>query len=44
MSGTGERGNPPKLNGQSIGANSQRLKEGDTIEVAGTRLEFTTAK
>jgi hypothetical protein len=44
MSGTGERGNPPKLNGQSIGANSQRLKEGDTIEVAGTQLEFTAAK
>ena len=44
MSGTGERGNPPKLNGQSIGANSQRLREGDTIEVAGTRLEFTAAK
>ena len=44
MSGTGEPGNPPKLNGQSIGANSQRLKEGDTIEVAGTRLEFTVAK
>jgi ribosome-associated protein YbcJ (S4-like RNA binding protein) len=43
MSGTGERGNPPKLNGQSIGANSQRLKEGDTIEVAGTRLQFTVA-
>ena len=44
MSGTGERGNPPKLNGQSIGANSQRLKEGDTIELAGTRLEFTAPK
>jgi ribosome-associated protein YbcJ (S4-like RNA binding protein) len=43
MSGTGDRGNPPKLNGQSIGANSQRLKDGDTIEVAGTRLEFTAA-
>ncbi len=43
MSGTGERGNPPKLNGQSIGANSQRLKEGDTIEVAGTQLQFTAA-
>jgi ribosome-associated protein YbcJ (S4-like RNA binding protein) len=41
MSGTGERGNPPKLNGQSISANSQRLKEGDTIEVAGTQLQFT---
>jgi len=43
MSGTGERGNPPKLNGQSIGANSQRLQEGDTIEVAGTQLQFTAA-
>ncbi|NNF96617.1 MAG: FHA domain-containing protein [Halobacteria archaeon] len=43
MSGTGERGNPPKLNGQSIGANSQRLKEGDTIEVAGTQLQFAAA-
>ena len=43
MSGTGERGNPPKLNGQSISANSQRLKEGDTIEVAGTQLQFTAA-
>jgi len=41
MSGTGERGNPPKLNGQSISANSQRLKDGDTIEVAGTQLQFT---
>lgn len=43
MSGTGDRGNPPKLNGQSIGANSQRLKEGDTIEVAGTQLQFMAA-
>ena len=44
MGGTGDRGNPPKLNGQSIGATSQRLKEGDRIEVAGTQLEFTQAK
>ncbi len=44
MSGTGDRGNPPKLNGQSIGASSQRLKQGDRIEVAGTQLEFTVAK
>ncbi len=44
MSGTGDRGNPPKLNGQSIGASSQRLNEGDKIEVAGTKLEFTVAK
>jgi hypothetical protein len=44
MSGTGDRGNPPKLNGESIGATSQRLKEGDKIEVAGTQLEFTIAK
>jgi len=43
MSGTGDRGNPPKLNGQSIGANSQKLKEGDTIEVAGTQLQFSAA-
>lgn len=43
MSGTGERGNPPKLNGQAISANSQLLKEGDTIEVAGTRLQFSAA-
>ena len=40
MSGTGDRGNPPKLNGQSIGATSQKLNEGDTIEVAGTQLQF----
>ena len=44
MSGTGDRGNPPKLNGQSIGANSQKLKEGDTIEVAGTKLQFAVAE
>jgi ribosome-associated protein YbcJ (S4-like RNA binding protein) len=44
MSGTGDRGNPPKLNGQSIGANSQKLKEGDTIEVAGTKLQFAEAE
>ena len=43
MSGTGDRGNPPKLNGQSIGATSQKLKEGDTIEVAGTQLQFAVA-
>ena len=43
MSGTGDRGNPPKLNGQSIGASSQKLKEGDTIEVAGTQLQFAAA-
>lgn len=40
MSGTGDRGNPPKLNGQSIGATSKKLNEGDTIEVAGTQLQF----
>lgn len=40
MTGTGERNNPPRLNGQPIGANSQRLQPGDTIEVAGTTLEF----
>ena len=44
MSGTGDRSNPPRLNGQSISASSQRLQEGDRIEVAGTQLEFTAEK
>ncbi len=44
MTGAGERHNPPCLNGQPIGANSQRLKQGDTIEVAGTKLEFSAAQ
>jgi len=40
MSGTGDRNNPPRLNGEPIGATSKKLKEGDKIEVAGTILQF----
>ncbi|MCG6887765.1 MAG: FHA domain-containing protein [Proteobacteria bacterium] len=40
MSGTGNRENPPKLNDVPIGAISQKLKNGDKIEVAGTVLQF----
>jgi ribosome-associated protein YbcJ (S4-like RNA binding protein) len=43
MSGTGDRTNPPRLNGEPIGATSQKLKAGDKIEVAGTVLQFSTA-
>src|SRR5437763_1255672 len=31
---------PPTLNGQPVGADGAELSPGDTIEVAGTRLEF----
>lgn len=40
MSGVGEKNNPPRLNNQPIGAQSQALKSGDVIEVAGTKLQF----
>lgn len=40
MSGTGSSENPPKLNNTPIGAESQSLKAGDIIEVAGTKLQF----
>jgi hypothetical protein len=40
MSG-GAQGDSPKLNGQQIGAESMLLKNGDTIDVAGTQLRFT---
>lgn len=40
MSGVGEKDNPPRLNNQPIGAQSQALKNGDVIEVAGTKLQF----
>lgn len=42
MSGTGKAGNRMKLNGKEVGAKSQRLEEGDTIELAGIKLEFTS--
>jgi hypothetical protein len=40
MSGVGDKGNPPRLNGKPIGAQSMALKNGDVIEVAGTKLQF----
>lgn len=40
MSGVGDKGNPPRLNDKPIGAQSQALKNGDVIEVAGTKLQF----
>jgi hypothetical protein len=40
MSGVGDKGNPPRLNNKPIGAQSQSLKNGDVIEVAGTKLQF----
>lgn len=40
MSGVGDKSNPPRLNNQPIGAQSQALKSGDVIEVAGTKLQF----
>jgi hypothetical protein len=42
MSGVGNA-TPPLLNDTSIGAESKPLKQGDVIEVAGTRLEFSPA-
>lgn len=41
MSGTGKSSNRMKLNGKEVGAKSRRLEEGDTIELAGIKLEFT---
>ena len=40
MSGVGA-GKPTLLNNEAVGAESRPLKEGDVIEVAGTRMEFT---
>ena len=44
MSGVGDAGNPPQLNGQPIGAQSKPLKPGDVIEVAGTKLQFNESE
>lgn len=41
MSGIGDAAQNPLLNSVPIGAKSQPLKEGDTIEVAGTKLQFS---
>lgn len=40
MSGVGDKSNPPRLNNEPIGAQSKALKNGDVIEVAGTKLQF----
>ena len=42
MSGTGTSSNRMKLNGKDVGAKSRRLKDGDTIELAGVKLEFSS--
>ena len=36
----GTDGEPPKLNGRAVAGNNARLRNGDIIEVAGTRLQF----
>ena len=41
MGGGGRQHRPPVLNNQPLGAQSQPLKEGDVIEVGGSRLQFT---
>ena len=40
VKGTGANSIPPKLNGKPVTTTSQRLSEGDKIEVAGIELEF----
>jgi len=41
MSGMGDKSNPPRLNDKPIGAQSMALKNGDIIEVAGTKMQFS---
>ncbi len=41
MGGIGQQDNPPRLNDKAVGAQSLPLKEGDVIEVAGSKLQFT---
>jgi pSer/pThr/pTyr-binding forkhead associated (FHA) protein len=36
----GEDGDPPKLNGRAVTAPGVKLKNGDIIEITGTRLQF----
>ncbi len=36
----GEDGEPPKLNGRPIASTGAKLKNGDIIEITGTRLQF----
>lgn len=44
MGGVGDRSNPPRLNDEPLGTESKPLKEGDVIEVAGSKLQFTSAE
>ena len=41
MGGIGQQSNPPRLNDQVMGSQSTPLKEGDIIEVAGSKLAFS---
>ncbi len=41
MGGIGQQSNPPRLNDQAMGSQSTPLKEGDVIEVAGSKLAFS---
>lgn len=43
MGGIGKQGEPPRLNDQVVGSQTLLLKEGDVIEVAGSRLQFSQA-
>ncbi len=36
----GEDGDAPRLNGRAVAAEGVTLKNGDVIEVSGTRLQF----
>ena len=44
MGGTAGAGNPPTVNGEPLGASSRKLNVGDTIEVAGSKLQFVIAE
>ncbi len=44
MGGTAGAGNPPAVNGEPLGASSRKLNPGDTIEVAGSKLQFIAAE
>ncbi len=44
MGGTAGAGNPPTVNGEPLGASSRKLNVGDTIEVAGSKLQFVAAE
>ncbi len=43
MSGSGSASLPPVINGQPLKSESQQLKSGDVIEVAGTQMRFEEA-